>query len=145
MVVVNCCVQVIILLVGVFVMCGVCACMHIWYMYTCVGACVMCVFIFICMCGVHSHCVCLCVYACMCVARVYVCMTRYPRGVCIGGIYMHCTCICICVCVLLCVFVCCEARNCVSLCICSVSQLCLPGPCHVLTLSETEALLPEGY
>ena len=68
-------------------------------------------------------------FACVCMRALFQCV--------------HAVCACLCMCVGMCVR--CVARNSVSLGICSGSWLCLAGSCSVLTLSETEALLPEGY
>lgn len=104
---------------------------------------------------------CVYVYACVYVCMAKNCMTTRlcAHGVCARSMYACVVCaflcvyafvvcarivpVCICVCV--CVFVSCEGRNHVSLGIHPGSWFCISGPCRVLTLSETEALLPEGY
>lgn len=112
-----------------------CACP--WCVCTCVyHACVWHVY----MCAWPGTCTHICVpMSCVHVVRVCMC------AICVYDMCMHCDSMCMCVCLWVCMLVSCEARNSVSLGICFGNWVCLPGLCSVLTLSETESLLPEFY
>lgn len=140
-------------------MCGMCiymslacGCMHVCCVHSC-----LCAHLLWHVCCACPQCVCVHVYIQVC---LYVCMARYMHthcvpvecvhivcmclcAICIYDMCMHCDCMYMCVCLCVYVLVSCEARNNVSLGICSGNWLCLPGLCSVLTLSETESLLPE--
>lgn len=112
---------------------------------------------------------------CMCVTCIYICCvpaSKHVHGIC--GVctcrtthtcaHAVCRCACtvpVCACVFVCgVYVHMYMCACVSVCVCVCvvkpgatwvfrhwlwQSHCLPVSCSVLTLSETEALLPEGY